>query len=462
MSEGRPILAPHQAELVDRVKASTTPLRLVLSAPPGFGKTTAIAASLSALAESHGAVRFLLITPAALQSSWLGILQRYGLEADVIDAPAYRVLQMAAGTSTNPWETVRGAVTSIDFLKRQDRLAEVVEVDWDIVVLDEAHLFTPQSQRGRVGMALWENVNIPRAIAASATISQADWILRNADAYVIRWIPKQLRDWSGRPLLPDREVRTILVATSPEEEAFSRFLFAALEPLQARSTAGRFVAEVLMRRTGSSLYAIEQSLRRYAAASVDRASVDFDEPDEWSEDEPDEREMPVKNLLASDVVERALGLLEDISQDSKFNACMNLLQTLHLAERSVVIFTDFADTADYLGERLHERGLRAYIVTGKLRLDQRYRRIEVARQAPGVLVLTSAITEGVALGFANEAVHYDLPLTPYGLLQRFGRIERVTSQFSRAYHYILSDGITLSERLIEKMQATAAELEEHF
>ena len=458
MIEDLPVLAPHQAEFVEKVQSSGTPLRLALSAPPGFGKTTAIAASLNAMADLHGKRKFLLVTPAALQASWKGILQRYGLDVQVVDAPAYRVLQMAAGPPSSTWDKLNGVVTSIDFLKRQDRLAEVLQAPWDLVVIDEAHLCTPLSQRGRVAMALWGASHIPRAVAASATIApQADWILQTPNVTLIRWNPKNLLDWSGRPLLMEREIRTIPFEPSPEEKAFSQFLLEALEPLQSGSVTAKFVADVLMRRTGSSLYAIEESLRRYASVSVVGAKVDFDEPDEWSESEGEVREAGASDLLDSRVVATALKLLEDISQDSKFKACMDLLEVLKVSSRSVVIFTDFADTAEYLGGRFNERGLAAYVVTGKLTIDERYLTIKRASQDPGVLVLTSAVTEGTALQFTNQAVHYDLPLTAYGLLQRFGRIERIGSQFSRAYHYILSDNVTVTE--LAQLEAIVSEIE---
>ena len=453
------IQVPYQTELAETIATADVPLRLVLSAPPGYGKTTAIAATLKAISDSHGQIRFLIVTPAALQASWNGILGRFGLDSRIVDAPAYRVLQASAPALRSPWDQLSGVVVSIDFLKREERLAEVLQVPWDVVVLDEAHIYTATSQRGRIAMALWTNVGIAKAVAACAVVNPVRWLLDAPGATLVRWDPKTLRGRAGVPPLMEREIQTVFFEPSAEEKAFGQFLIAAVERIQANSTAARFFGELLMRRAGSSLYAIEQSLRRYASSSVIGAKMDFDEPDEWYAAES-ESERPVTDLLSSGVLEEALRLLEDVPHDSKYRACADLVKRLEANGRSVVIFTDFADTADYLGEQFCESGWPTWVVTGKLRMEERYHLIDQARAQRGVLILTSEVTEGISLKFTNQAIHYDLPLSASLLLQRFGRLERIGSEFQRAFHYFLSDGITIPERLLAKLQMGASEIED--
>lgn len=104
----------------------------------------------------------------------------------------------------------------------------------------------------------------------------------------------------------------------------------------------------------------------------------------------------------------------------------------------VIVFTEFADTARYLEERLHADGVAEVDRIDGTRGNDRYAMIK--RFAPfynkvdgagrnaqlplRVLVSTDVLSEGVNLQDATLLVNYDIHWNPVRLMQRIGRVDR--------------------------------------
>ena len=122
------------------------------------------------------------------------------------------------------------------------------------------------------------------------------------------------------------------------------------------------------------------------------------------------------------------------------------------ANRKIILFTAFTDTARYLyGELLplaHECGLQAALVTGDgcqatfgqarfqdvlINFAPRAKRRALMRGAEGsgeidLLIATDCISEGQNLQDADLLVNVDIHWNPVRLIQRFGRIDRIGSR----------------------------------
>ncbi|MGD9518090.1 MAG: helicase-related protein [Armatimonadota bacterium] len=141
-----------------------------------------------------------------------------------------------------------------------------------------------------------------------------------------------------------------------------------------------------------------------------------------------------------------LGALYDMvcdlgpEQDAKLQELTRLLDYEIPSDRKVLIFTQFAETAEYLYEQLkHRPGVEwvsgshknvAEIVARFAPLSNpaiagRYR----SRRAIRVLVATDVLSEGLNLQDAHYVVNYDLHFNPVRLIQRMGRIDRLTPYF---------------------------------
>ncbi|BCW95334.1 MAG: hypothetical protein KatS3mg018_0816 [Fimbriimonadales bacterium] len=156
------------------------------------------------------------------------------------------------------------------------------------------------------------------------------------------------------------------------------------------------------------------------------------------------------------------------SADAKLDALYRLLTQQHPNEK-VLIFTQFADTARYLGEQLRQRGIADLDVVASDTNDPYMVARRFSPRSSGglppnqtelrVLIATDVLAEGQNLQDAHIVVNYDLPWAIIRLIQRAGRVDRIGQQHDTilVYSFLPADGveriIRLRQRLVERLQA---------
>jgi len=120
----------------------------------------------------------------------------------------------------------------------------------------------------------------------------------------------------------------------------------------------------------------------------------------------------------------------------------------HLGEGGkVVVFTEFADTAEYIFERLRDTIAHNYeieLLTGRrlgsgVTID--YIQEWLAKPGPRVLISTDVAAEGLNLQYANVVINYELPWSLVKLEQRAGRVWRLGQRRDvRVYLMIMGHG----------------------
>jgi superfamily II DNA or RNA helicase len=134
---------------------------------------------------------------------------------------------------------------------------------------------------------------------------------------------------------------------------------------------------------------------------------------------------------------RLRDLLQEPSKERKKILDKNVF-TPEFRTHQVIVFTEFADTARYLEERLNADGLRDVDRIDGTRRNDRYAMIK--RFAPfynkvsaderkkllplRVLISTDVLSEGVNLQDGTLLVNYDIHWNPVRLMQRIGRVDR--------------------------------------
>lgn len=179
--------------------------------------------------------------------------------------------------------------------------------------------------------------------------------------------------------------------------------------------------------------------------------------------------------LRQDLFNDAKSLLEILKKvgewnpdrDAKLNDLYELLTRKH-AKDKVIVFTQFADTADYLSKQLKARGVKDIeIVTsdsndptalarrfspksnGGLKRDETELRI---------LVATDVLAEGQNLQDCHIVVNFDLPWAIIRLIQRAGRVDRIGQENDTilVYSFLPAEGveriIRLRQRLFYRLQ----------
>ena len=169
-----------------------------------------------------------------------------------------------------------------------------------------------------------------------------------------------------------------------------------------------------------------------------------------------EMDEDIENLLL------LIALVEDITPeyDYKLNELLRVIREkaaspINTGNKKMLIFTAFADTAEYLYENVSrmakkELGLNTALVTGsvdgqttipKFRADMNH---VLACFSPkskdrdvlypqdkadiDILIATDCISEGQNLQDCDWCVNYDIHWNPVRIIQRFGRIDRIGSQ----------------------------------
>jgi superfamily II DNA or RNA helicase len=111
--------------------------------------------------------------------------------------------------------------------------------------------------------------------------------------------------------------------------------------------------------------------------------------------------------------------------------------------RKLVVFSSYADTADYLFEKL-ETEFRVFKYSSKDASDANKRLIKQNFDASwkhqtdeyDILIATDAISEGYNLHRAGAIFNYDIPFNPTRVIQRVGRINRINKKvFDELYIY---------------------------
>lgn len=145
------------------------------------------------------------------------------------------------------------------------------------------------------------------------------------------------------------------------------------------------------------------------------------------------------------------------AQDKKFQALRTLLTQTHGKEK-VLVFTQFADTARYLGRELRALGVTQLEVATGASADPYALACKFSPKSNNktmgkgeelrVLICTDVLSEGQNLQDSHVVVNFDLPWAIIRLIQRAGRVDRIgqKSEQIHCYSFLPADGV---ERLIQ-------------
>jgi len=453
----------HQMNAVYGAMLPQPNLRFLLADEPGTGKTIMAGMYLREMQRLGFLSRALVVAPAHLVTKWQADFERFfggGLRA----ITAQTVREHALETDHDLW------IVSLDLAAVNPAVQAAIHPDragWDAVVFDEAHRLTPTAasyyQAGEL-LAL----NTPRALLMTATPHRGkEWLFRallhlvDPDVYppvtaneepaqaakpgrvhFLRRMKEDLVDFDGvTKLFKGRRATNETVPLNPTEadfyaqalELIDRFFPANAVPL------GRMVYG---KRAASSLYALAETLKRrrdgMGSAMPAAAAVEAD-PDGDDPSRADEAKVIFESSKAAKQerkeINGVLARLDPLVRDprlavSKWDplvlTCLGANGIKPGNGEQAVVFTEYADTADWLVGALIAGGFTARRYSGR---DVHAVRDDIrdafARGDFQILVSTDAGNEGIDLQTAHVLVNWDIPWSLVRLEQRMGRIHRV-------------------------------------
>ncbi len=307
-------------------------------------------------------------------------------------------------------------------------------------------------KRKKVLRALRDESAIPRKRMDSDARQAATRLLQAATPLRYRMV-RNTRDLLRRYNLPVpmRDPREVVVEMTPAEstlysevEDFIGDVYRAAAP-DKRSAVG-FVMTVYRRRLASSFEALKRTLtaRMMRTGGLTEEDASLDETSDEVMSAEDVACLAAQASEAESVDERdringLLGKIARLGTDSKARRLRTELKAcLDDGFDSMIVFTQYADTMeylrDYLADQLPEVPVASYSGAGgawrdasgywvpcsKEEIKRRLRDGQVR-----LLVCTDAAGEGLNLQFAGVLVNYDLPWNPMKVEQRIGRIDRL-------------------------------------
>ncbi|MFL9694614.1 RNA polymerase-associated protein RapA [Aeromonas veronii] len=458
LAGGRVSLIPHQLYIAHEVGHRYAP-RVLLADEVGLGKTIEAGMIIHQQLLSGRAHRVLILLPETLQHQWLvEMLRRFNLHFSLFDEE--RCIE-AFADAENPFETEQLVICSLDFLrKKRRRFEQVLEAEWDLLVVDEAHHLEWSEEAPSRAYEMVEALaeQVPGVLLLTAT-------------------PDQLGHQShfARLRLLDPERFYDYEAFLAEEQAYGQVASAAQELLdgetlsdEAKQTLASQLEGLDLSDAAARQQAVAKLLDQHGTGRVlfrnSRANIQgFPERhlNVYPMPLPEQYKTAIKVMgmmggNGGDLQTRALSYLypEKIFQQfegdnatwTQFDPRVEWLLELLLSARQqkVLVICSEAATAIALEEALRTReGIRGAVFHEGMSILERDKASAYFAQQEGgaqVLLCSEIGSEGRNFQFASHLVLFDLPLNPDLLEQRIGRLDRIGQQNTVEIHVPYLEG----------------------
>lgn len=490
----------HQTTAVYGAMLPQPLLRFLLADEPGTGKTIMAGLYIREMQRLGLIRRTLIVCPANLATKWVDDFDR--LLGGGLRHLTSATVREDALNSNDLW------VVSLELAAVNPVVQDAIRPDkagWDLVVFDEAHRLTPTAAGfHQVGRLLAKNT--PRALLMTATPHRGkEWLfrhllhlvdpaiypdpgndpnvelnaLRPGPIHFLRRMKEDLVDYDGKTrLFKGRTAQNHNIPLSATEYGYyqaaldmvDRYFPPVAQPL-ARMVYGK--------RAASSLHALAETLKRrqlhMGEMSEAEAALIAESDGHGDESEVEEAKV-IHTGSTSTKAERVAikGLVEQIDatlaipswEPSKWSVlvddCLAEHGILPGNGEQAVIFTEYADSAEWIARRLEAEGYSAKLYSGRQGKPERDEvRKAFMRGEFQVIVTTDAGNEGIDLQSAHVLVNYDIPWSLVRLEQRMGRIHRVGQARDVFLYNLVStdtrEGETLL-RLLDNFIAAANEL----
>ncbi|EKB21544.1 RNA polymerase-associated protein RapA [Aeromonas veronii] len=458
LAGGRVSLIPHQLYIAHEVGHRYAP-RVLLADEVGLGKTIEAGMIIHQQLLSGRAHRVLILLPETLQHQWLvEMLRRFNLHFSLFDEE--RCIE-AFADAENPFETEQLVICSLDFLrKKRRRFEQVLEAEWDLLVVDEAHHLEWSEEAPSRAYEMVEALaeQVPGVLLLTAT-------------------PDQLGHQShfARLRLLDPERFYDYEAFLAEEQAYGQVASAAQELLDGETLSDEARQILASQLEGLDLsdaearqHAVAKLLDQHGTGRVlfrnSRSNIQgFPERhlNVYPMPLPEQYKTAIKVMgmmggNGGDLQTRALRYLypEKIFQQfegdnatwTQFDPRVEWLLELLLSARQqkVLVICSESATAIALEEALRTReGIRGAVFHEGMSILERDKASAYFAQQEGgaqVLLCSEIGSEGRNFQFASHLVLFDLPLNPDLLEQRIGRLDRIGQQNTVEIHVPYLEG----------------------
>lgn len=517
---------PHQILVLEKVMQSPQN-RFLLADEVGMGKTIETGLILKELKLRGEIKRVLTIVPKSSMLQWQSELKEHFNEvvhiydSDVITSMARTFSNINADEEFNFWRQHNQIIVSTDALKplesRQGwskekvdeynkyRMEAVLDADFDMVIIDEAHKMGGASATVSRYVLAQELCNtVPNVLLLTATPhrGKSDHFRRvlqlldpdafdgeglpeiaELEPYVIRTEKRLAVDYDGKKLFNKRQTNLLRVAFDINRHQKQLALYQAVTDYvktgfnQASRTGNTSVGLIMVlfqRLVSSSTAAILSAMRgRLLRLQADESESISDFTEDWdSNTEEFIEDFDLEGIhydqhlsQGKDEIAILQGLILMAEQcqieetDAKAEALLKKLKELESQDLThppkILVFTEFRSTQAMLKRFFEKNGYQCESINGSQDLDQRKIALTNFKNESRIMVATDAAGESLNMQFCHIIFNYDLPWNPMMIEQRIGRVDRIGQKHEvKAFNILTENSVDLRvyEVIEEKLQ----------
>ncbi|WP_397351431.1 DEAD/DEAH box helicase [Paenibacillus sp. Y412MC10] len=428
---------PHQIDTARRVLFEMSG-RAILADEVGLGKTIEAGLILKEYMVRGLVSKVLILVPASLVLQWVRELNsKFGIPA-VAQKKAYS------------WHS-DVVVASMDTAKREPHKDMLMEQEYDMLIIDEAHKL---KNKKTTNYQFIQKLRKKYCLLLTATPVQNDMselfnlitllkpgqLGRQGDFAANFVVGKrqaknenQLRDELAKVMIRNRRgegpvqftkrtVRNVSLQLSPEEQALYDGVTSFVKN-QYKASGGNLSSMLslvtLQREVCSSRDAVFLTLVNLSKKIPDDSPLTAEV---W------ELVNAIRNIKANTKAEKTIELIKDMNE-------------------KVIVFTEYRATQEYLLQYFQKHGLSCVPYRGGMNRGKKDWMMDLFRGRAQVMIATEAGGEGINLQFCHHMINFDLPWNPMRVEQRIGRVHRLGQQ-NDVKIYNLSTTGTIEEHIL--------------
>ncbi len=442
-------LLPHQLYIASQVAKRYAP-RVLLADEVGLGKTIEAGLILHQQIITGAANRVLIIVPDSLVHQWLvEMSRRFNLQFTILDEERCQALDEAE--PGNPFDTAQCVLCALSFLtENKERHMQSMSVDWDLLIVDEAHHLTWSEDSVSDAYQCIEGLakNVAGLLLLTATPEQlgvdghfARLRLLDPDRYydlekyrqeeksyqpVNDLVQKLLADNASEQLRKDVSILADITSLLGDEVT-ANFKAALQNPNQSPRKAIDGLIQTILDRHGTGRVLFRNT--RDAVEGFPQRQLHkhlLETPHEISNLQADQ-DKSIEDQVASYLRTESLLGENWLKLDARVEWLANWL--LEHRDEKVLVICALAKTAAYLEDYLQQQfAIRSAVFHERLDLIARDRAAAYFSdedEGAQVLICSEIGSEGRNFQFSHHLVLFDLPLNADLLEQRIGRLDRI-------------------------------------
>lgn len=427
-------LLPHQKETVRHVIDNLNG-RAILADEVGLGKTIEAGMILKEYMAQGKVKNFLILVPASLGFQWTNEMVK-----------KFKMENIFFNRKGRGWEYFDQQIASLDMAKRKNHAQYLLNIDFDMVIVDEAHKLKNRKTLN------WKFVNkLKKKYCLLLTATPIQNNLKELYNLISILYPDIYSDYGhfkekyvkGKYLVKNSEdlqddLEQVMIRNHHSETelnlASQRKIHQVSVELNPKERNLYDLVTNYVKREYRKRISVNQSILHLLTYQREICSCSYALQCTLK-----------KKKNKSPTLEKIYSMTQGIDLNAKIKEVKRIME--ENSNKQVIIFTEYRATQAYIAYHLEQMGYSTILFNGGLSSSGKEWIKQIFQQKKDVMISTEAGSQGLNLQFCNVIINYDLPWNPMKLEQRIGRVHRL-GQTEDVHIYNLATKNSVEEKIL--------------